>query len=313
MRKSKLRVQKRNCIEVYGKNQNENIHFLIDQIPKVNYDNIYFLSNNKASYEDMLIYCEFLYNEGLKHSSSLKDLEFTETDSLVSVIGVLENLVLEQICRINAFCDWTVYDFNMRYLKDNLSENIKIGLTKCINQIYQTDSGALFDYPDVEYIIGDLEMDDSDEFGCSMEQKIHFKKVIKEYQDLYDKYIIQNFDPKIQCPDTEKDFYDIIIKILDFQESDVMWRNIFYTPYSQSFENIFIATIEDDNDELITPLFFDSTQIRCQLLGESDVSFIAQYYNVVDGKIKETVSPEQIKNIQQYEKDIDKLCSILKR
>lgn len=315
MRKSKPKIQTGNQRNPYGKDQSQNIHFLINQIPKKNYENLYFLSNNTASYDDLLIYCEWLYNEGLKYYS-LENEQFKESDNLLDLVLFLEKKVLQSVCKINVFDSQTVYDLNMEYLNTDLDENLKIGISKCISQIYQPDSGALFDYPDIEYIIGNLDMDfnvdDSDDFGYTPEQKSQFITVTQKYEKLYDKYLIEKFNNDIKYKGSDKEIYDIIINILSFDESHVLYNNVFSLEDTHPFESVFIASIRND-DETITGIFDASVDTRCQILGEVDVDFIAQYYTVKNGKIHPSVSDTQIKRIKKYEKDISKLCEILNK
>jgi hypothetical protein len=315
MSKSKIKLPTRHKANSDRKNQPQNIHFLIDQIPKVSYDEVYFSKYNEDhSYEDFIIYAEWLYDKGMKipHlQKSLSKYKMSKHNCLIELIVFLEEKVLEDIVVIDVFNSHTVYDLNVSYLTENLDDNLKVGISKCINQIHCSENGGLFGYMEIDYVMGDLDTDEQ-ETDYTIEDKANMKEIILQYDRLFDHFIIQNFDTDKTYEGYEKKIFDYVIKILDFDDKGVLGRNVFPAEDCEPFEQIFITAIYNDN-EFSTNIFKECVQTRCQILGERETEFIGQLYKVEDGKIQGTVSDEEIKLLQEYENNINELCSLLKK
>lgn len=313
MQQSKVKLQRRNNSGKNRKNKSENIHFLIEQIPKYSYEGIVFFKDKIVSYEEAILYCEFLYNEGLKNGNVLDKFEeivFDETDKIIDLIAFLEENCLSLVNRLPVFDKWIVYDFDMSYLKQDIDENLKVGITKVVNHLLVYEGDTIFDCPEIEYTIGEENVDTEDEFGYSIQDKKDFYKITKEYYELYKNYRLQSFDFKKQYSDKEKKLNDLLIKLLTF-DSNKMYNSFFQDDNCNPFDNIFIASIRQD-DDLINDIFDKAINTRCSIMGEIDIEYIGQSYYVENGEIKNYISDDEIKRIQKFENNIDELCAILK-
>lgn len=313
MQQSKIKLHTRNNPSQNRKDKSQNIHFLIDQIPKYSYEGIHFFKDKIVSYDEAILYCEFLYNEGLKNRDALEKFEencFNKTDKIVDLIVLLEEICLPLVNRLPVFDSWTVYDFDMSYLKQKMDENLKVGITKVLNHVLEYEGDTIFDYHEIEYTIGEENIDTEEEFGYSIEDKKDFYKVTKEYHELYKNYRLQTFDFKKEYFNEEKQLNDLLIKLLTF-DSNKMYNSFFQDDDCHPLDNIFIACIRQD-DDLINDIFDKAVDCRCSMMGEVGTEYIGQSYHVENGKIENYISDNEIKLIQEFENHINKLCTILK-
>ena len=177
MQKSKIELQARNQRGKNRENRLQNIHVLTENIKKESYSNIRFFdfyNKENVTQEQLLDYCDLLYKFSLQHNELeviVKDESFLKTDSVISLVAFLEDTILSSYLKIinidiedkivtlgtslDAFNSYQVFNFNIGYLDFKIDFNLKIGITHCVNKLYNRKENSLFDYLEVDLITGE--------------------------------------------------------------------------------------------------------------------------------------------------------------
>lgn len=330
MPKSEIELPARNQSSQNRENRFENIHFLVNQIPKESYSSTKFFDEYKsASQEQLLKYCEFLYRFLSQHEGTevtVKDSSFLESDSIISLVAYLENQVLSNHLLIDkidienglvrlessvdAFNSYQVFDLNIAYLDFKMDHNLKVGVTSAISKLNFCDSGVLFDYHEIEYLSGEF-FDEPEDSEFTPKQLKSFDKTLVKYQEKFNSFLGKKYNPAKKYTE-ERDLHiqKLINGIISY-DTEMMWSHIVEKGDGEaSFSSMFIPVLRN-----VTPvserMFDQILKTRCKSLGEMGVEYVSQYFEISENSIDDVISDEQIKELQVYESNISDLTYIL--
>lgn len=330
MPKSTIELPQWNSRSKNRENRLENIHFLVDQIPKESYPGLRFLNNNEDfTQEEVLTYCELLYEFAIKHNQLevlVKQKSFKESDTISSMIYFLEDLILSNHLNfdkidlkaalitletsMDVFNDFNVYDLNIAFLDIKMDNNLKIGLTQCVNKINISDSGALFDHHEIDWVCGTF-YDEPEESNYTKKQIDSFDKTLVKYQEKFDKYLIKIYNPNKKYTNNFEIYVSKLInKILDYDTTVMHENRLERFDGELPFHSLFIPVLRDVT-KVSEQIFDEVLETRCRSLGEVDVEYLSQFIEIGKNSIETTVSEEEIQGLKFHEKNISDLCYLL--